>query len=377
MGLSIRHIELLNFRSYRAFELGGLGGLTVLVGPNAVGKTNVVEAVQLVTALSSFRHPGVDELVREGEDFARVSADLEGDGRELRLEMQIKEGRRRYLLNGKGKHAADLKGLIPSVIFTPDDLELAKGSMSKRRDALDAVGSQLSKNHYLIKKDYEKVIQHKNRLLKDEAADELVESVNDLLLTCGAQLCAYRSALFQRLAAKMSGCYAEISGGREVLEACYVPSWEDYDASVPRSFSFGKDEAREALSLALERRRADERERRRSLVGPHLDKIDFFLDGKNASSYASQGQQRSIVLAFKMAEAAVIQDMLSQKPVMLLDDVMSELDSSRRRALVGFMEGGAQTVVTATNLSYFDPDMLEEAQVVQLPLEEGEEGARA
>ena len=367
MGLSIDHISLHNFRSYADFELGGLGGLTVLVGPNAAGKTNVVEAVQLVTALSSFRHPTIEELVREGESSARVHARITGDGRLLEVEMAIDEGRRRWLLNGKGKHAADLKGTLPSVVFTPDDLELAKGSMGKRRTALDDLGSQLSKNHYLIKKDYEKVLQHKNRLLKDEAEPALIDSVDDLVVTCGAQLCAYRSALFLRVAPKMEECYAEISGGRERLQACYVPSWEDYDPAVAASFSFGKQEARESLAAALEARRCEERERRRALVGPQLDKIDFFLDGRNVASYASQGQQRSVVLAFKLAEAAVVQDVLGQKPVMLLDDVMSELDSSRRRALVDFMSSGVQTIVTSTNLSYFDPDMLARAQIVELP----------
>ena len=367
MGLSIDHISLHNFRSYADFELGGLGGLTVLVGPNAAGKTNVVEAVQLVTALSSFRHPTIEELVREGESSARVRARITGDGRLLEVEMAIDEGRRRWLLNGKGKHAADLKGTLPSVVFTPDDLELAKGSMGKRRTALDDLGSQLSKNHYLIKKDYEKVLQHKNRLLKDEAEPALIDSVDDLVVTCGAQLCAYRSALFLRVAPKMEECYAEISGGRESLQACYVPSWEDYDPAVPASFSFGKQEARESLAGALEARRGEERERRRALVGPQLDKIDFFLDGRNVTSYASQGQQRSVVLAFKLAEAAVVQDVLGQKPVMLLDDVMSELDSARRRALVDFMSSGVQTIVTSTNLSYFDPDMLARAQIVELP----------
>lgn len=373
MGLSIDHIKLFNFRSYADFELGGLGGLTVLVGPNAAGKTNVVEAVQLVTALNSFRHPTIDELVREGQSTASVRAQIGGDGRLLEVEMAIDEGRRRWLLNGKGKHAADLKGLLPSVVFTPDDLELAKGSMGKRRNALDELGAQLSKNHYLIKKDYEKVLQHKNRLLKDEADPALIDSVGDLIVTCGSQLCAYRSALFLRIAPKMEECYEEISGGRERLQACYVPSWEDDDPAVPASFSFGKQEARESLARALEERRSGERERRRCLVGPQLDKIDFFLDGRNVTSYASQGQQRSVVLAFKLAEAAVVRDVLGQKPVMLLDDVMSELDSSRRRALVDFMSSGVQTIVTSTNLSYFDRDMLKEAQVVELPRKDAEE----
>ena len=187
MDLRIERIAFRNFRNYESFELAGLGPLTVLVGPNAVGKTNVVEGVQLLTALQSFRRPSLDQMVRQGAGFARLDADVTDGSRELALSLQVSEGKKRYLLNGKGKRTADLKGLVPSVTFTPDDLELAKGASAVKRAALDALGSQLSANHYVIKKDYEKVVRYKNRLLKDDAPPELVASVNETLVTCGAQ----------------------------------------------------------------------------------------------------------------------------------------------------------------------------------------------
>lgn len=159
MDLAIAHISFLNFRSYEAFDLDGIGPLTVLVGPNAAGKTNVVEGIGLLTAQSSFRHAPVDQLVRAGAPFARLTADVTDGSRQLELAVQMAEGKKKHLLNGKPKRTADLKGLVPSVTFTPDDLELAKGAMSVRRAALDALGSQLSANHYLIRRDYEKVLR--------------------------------------------------------------------------------------------------------------------------------------------------------------------------------------------------------------------------
>ena len=123
------------------------------------------------------------------------------------------------------------------------------------------------------------------------------------------------------------------------MTACYVPSWEDHDPSVPRSYSFGRDEARALLSRALQKRLPDEIARRRALIGPHADKIEFFIDGSNAGVFGSQGQQRSVVLAFKLAEASLIQDILGQKPVLLLDDVMSELDASRQDYLLNKIQG--------------------------------------
>ena len=179
MHLRIERIAFRNFRNYETFELSALGPLTVLVGPNAVGKTNVVEGVQLLTALQSFRRPSLEQIVRQGADFARLDADVTDGSRELALSLQVSEGKKRYLLNGKGKRTADLKGLVPSVTFAPDDLELAKGAPAVKRAALDALGSQLSANHYVIKKDYEKVVRYKNRLLKDDALPELVASIDE------------------------------------------------------------------------------------------------------------------------------------------------------------------------------------------------------
>lgn len=373
MTLSIEHIGFTNFRNYERFELNDIGALTLFVGPNAVGKTNIVEGIQLMTALSSFRHPLIDQVIKHGESYARAEARVTGDDRVLDIVMLLESHKRKYTLNGKARRPADLKGLVPSVSFTPDNLDLVKGSMSVRRAAIDALGSQLSPNHYLIKKDYEKVIRYKNRLLKEEAQVALIDSINETLVTCGAQLACYRAALFAKLAPEISRRYADIAQG-EKLQVTYVPSWM---APVSRETrcgvaSFSRDEARDALTSALKARRGEELARRKSVVGPHSDEIGFYIEGKNAGNYGSQGQQRSIVLACKLAEASIIEDMLSQKPVLLLDDVMSELDEHRRHALVEFISGDMQTFITTANLAYFDDSLLKNASVVQL----GEEAKR-
>ena len=364
MDLAIAHISFLNFRSYEAF-ISTASCRSRCSCPNAAGKTNVVEGIGLLTAQSSFRHAPVDQLVRAGAPFARLTADVTDGSRQLELAVQMAEGKKKHLLNGKPKRTADLKGLVPSVTFTPDDLELAKGAMSVRRAALDALGSQLSANHYLIRRDYEKVLRHKNRLLKDEAPAALVGAMNETLVTCGAQLSCYRAALFEKLAASMASYYAEITDGHERLDAGFVPSWEEHDPLSFATRTFGRDEAREALADALARRGGEERVRKRALAA-HADRIEFFIDGKNAALFGSQGQQRSVVLAFKLAEATLIQDILRQKPVLLLDDVMSELDAARRRALVAFISGDIQTFITTTNLAYFDDDLLGGARIVEL-----------
>ena len=382
MTLHIESLVFRNFRNYDALVLGGLGEITVLVGQNAIGKTNIIEGVQLLTALTSIRHATRDQLIRHGSESARLEAAVSDGNRALEITLALDDKSRKYQLNGKAKRPGDLTRLVPSVIFTPDDLDLVKGSMTGRRAALDTLGSQVNKNYYALRRDYEKVIRHKNRLLKDEADPALVEAINEMVVTCGAQLVCYRTALFARLVPHIVEKYRQISQGREMLSAVYVPSWARPAATANSAGSspafvvpspeehtpLQRDEARESLARALHERAGEERRRGRAVVGPHADEITFLLDSQDASLFGSQGQQRSIVLAYKLAEAAVIEEVLEQKPVLLLDDVMSELDGTRRAALVEAMERGSQTFITTANLAYFDRDMLNRSNVVSLPL---------
>ena len=371
MSLRIEHIAFSDFRNYEALDLNGISDLTVFVGPNAVGKTNIVEGIQLLTAQSSFKHPTSLQMIRQGATSARLAADVSDGNRELSIALSLSEGKRSFSLNGKMKRTADLKGLAPSVSFTPDDLQLSKGSMSLRRDAIDAMGSQMSRNHYLIRKDWDKVLRQKNMLLKDEADVLMLESVNDLVITCGAQLTCYRAALFAKLSAYMESYYSEIAGSSERMDARFAPSWAREGEWLSRDEALTKGDARSLLAEALKEKLSEERIRRRSLVGPQADRIEFFVGGKQVSVYGSQGQQRSVVLAFKLAEVSLIRDILSQQPILLLDDVMSELDEHRRRSLVQFVSSDIQTFITTANLAYFDKDLLAHADIVQLPLEGG------
>ena len=232
---------------------------------------------------------------------------------------------------------------------------------------MDTLGAQVNKSYYTVRRDYEKVIRHKNRLLKEEADVALVEAINEMIVTVGAQLTIYRIALFERLLPHLTAKYQEISQGRDCLNAVYVPSWGK-GAPEETVEPLTRDEAREALARALHERAEEERRRSRAVVGPHSDEIVFTLDGENASIYGSQGQQRSIVLSYKLAEAAVIEEIIEQKPVLLLDDVMSELDGRRRDALVTAMEGGSQTFITTANIDYFNEAMLNKSNVIHLPL---------
>lgn len=381
MPLKVTRLELDDFRGYSRFGLEGIGQLTLLVGPNAVGKTNIVEGIELLTSAESFRRPSWDETVSWGAPSARLEARFEGDGRVVDHRLVIRDGARHYEVNGKKRRAPAVRETCPCVLFIPDDLQMVKASSAARRQALDALGSRLSQGYARLRGDYQKTLRQRNLLVRDGVhSGALFESWDAALAVNGARLCAARMRLFARLAAHMERIYPSIVAGEE-LECAYVPSWERFDAAgrqladapradlLERSGPPAVEEARERLEGLSGRLAAVELRRATSLVGPHKDEVAFFIGGKNARLFGSQGQQRTIVLAWKLAEVELAREIRGAEPVLLLDDVMSELDGDRREALTSFIETSAQTFVTSANLGYFSERLLGRADIVELPID--------
>ena len=358
MGLSVSHIALFDWRSFadRTMELSG--GLTVLAGPNATGKTNTVEALQLLTAGMSFRHPRTNDLVRQGATRGRASARLEGDGRVVDVACEVADGKRRFVRNDKPCRPADLSSTLMSVLFCPDDLSLVKGSARNRREALDAFGSQANEGYRKVARAYARSIEQRNRLLKEPDLDLGMLAAWDASVALGgATLLHARLGLFARLRRHLREVYAQVAGGEEI--EC------GYECSLGGGVELmSKSELRDLFLDRLEQGRDEELRRGITLVGPQRDDVVFWISGKDARAFGSQGQQRSVVLAWKMAEVAIAREVVGEQPLLLLDDVMSELDATRRAAMTRFVEGGIQTVVTTTNLDYFPADLLAQAEVI-------------
>lgn len=365
-GLKIESIEFRNFRNYESLSIDGLNNLVIFVGPNAVGKTNIIEGVQLISALKSFRTSHVSQMVHWESNAASIEAHLVGDGRDLIEHLDIDNGKKTYLLNGKKRSIQSMKGLFPAVVFCPDDLELAKGADSERRNALDDLGCQLSKNFYAVRNDYTKLVKQKNRALKDERSDAYIDSIDEILIKVGVQLLAHRLFIVGKFDEVFNDYYQSITGSHERADLIYKPWFYDNDDI---SYMFDKEEATSSFKKSLEKNRSYERKRFLSCVGPHKDVIRFILDGKDAVDFASQGQQRSLVLAAKLSEASILQDILGQKPILLLDDVMSELDDSRRQSFMSFISDDIQTFITTAHIDYFDDEVKAKAQIIELPFQ--------
>ncbi len=360
MGLLVTELELRDWRDAASRDVTFSPSMTVLVGPNAVGKTNTVEALQLLTAGMSFRKPRPAQLVREGCDAARATARLRGDGRHVDVDCLVSDGRRHFRRNGKPIQATDVPESLMSVLFNPDDLALVKRGASRRRGELDAFGQQANHGFAKVLGAYQRAVEQRNRLLKEEAPNlDLLEAWDTSVALGGATLLLARSRLFDRLRTRVCDIYGRLCGG-ERLECTYVCSLGDDAPALSR------DELTSRFLDRLTQGRPDDLRRRQTLVGPHRDDVSFTIDGRDARTFGSQGQQRSIVLAWKMAEVEVATEIVGQRPLLLLDDVMSELDESRRAAMVSFVQEGIQTVVTTTNLGYFPQELLASSAVVSI-----------
>lgn len=360
MGLLVSTLELRDWRNFEQRDISFAPGMTVLHGHNAVGKTNTVEALQLLTAGASFRKPRPIELVREGAESAKATMHLRGDGRVIDIACLVEGSRRKFRRNGKPCQSADVPETLMSVLFNPDDLAFVKRGASQRRGELDSFGRQANRGFAKVLSAYQRAVDQRNRLLKEDTPNlALLDAWDASVALGGATLLLARLRLFERLVPKVNEVYAQICNG-ERLDCRYQCSLGDDVMGMAR------DELTARYLERLSQGRQDDLRRQQTLVGPHRDDFTFTIDGRDARTFGSQGQQRSVVLAWKMAEVELSAEILGEQPLLLLDDVMSELDEQRRAAVVSFVQKGIQTVVTTTNLGYFPDDLLAASEVVSI-----------
>lgn len=356
MNVSDLHITCV--RSFSNYHLQFDSSITVLVGKNAAGKTNIVETLQLLTTGMSFRRSTSVELLKHGCEKGKATVVLRSEKRKVTHSFEVDGKKRIFKVNDKPASSKTVKGVLPSIFFCPDDLRIIKDSPQMRRDELDYIGVQLHDYYADIKHSFEKSLHQRNKLLKSEDVNQdVLAAWTESYIEYAALFYKYRSALFKRLAPYISQLYYELSGG-EKLTVEYKPY------NLPVSDIEDQTVCKPLLRAELERRYFDEIQRKITLVGPHRDDISFLINGYDARMYGSQGQQRTLILALKIAELTLMKEMKGFYPLLLLDDVMSELDKTRRLALTNLINQGIQTVITTTHLSYFNELFLSRAQTV-------------
>ena len=336
-------IELGDFRSYGGLRWEPAPGVNVLVARNAAGKTNLLEAIGYLSTLRSFRKVPDRILIRMGAERAVVRGEVVAANSSTLIEVEMPSGGRRRAQVNRGRlgRLADLLGKVRTVVFLPDDLDLVKRGPAHRRDLLDAISVQLWPGAYGDQREYERVLRQRNMLLKQmgRRADPVSLGVwDERLAAAGARLMARRTAAVAAVEPEASSFYRKLSGGKTGVTVAYRSVW---GARQDGDVAGWEDSLRGALGAA----RRKDLERRVSTVGPHRDDVVLLLDERDARLRASQGEQRTVTLALRLAAHRAVQATISEEPLLLLDDVFSELDRHRARALARFLPK-AQTFIT-------------------------------
>ena len=398
--MHLAHLSFTNFRNFSRLELTLPAGITLLQGLNAQGKTSFLEAVAYLSTSRSLLAGAERELLHwlaweESLPFARLTGETAGQGRRQKIEITLLQTgltaagapllRKEVRVNGVPRRALDLVGLMPTVLFLPQDIELVAGSPGVRRRYLDIALCQMQPDYCRALSAYNKVLDQRNALLKAlrerGGPHDQLRFWDEQLTTHGGLLMARRAAFLAELEAEANERQQALTDGRERLHLRYMPALDGRDNGeiVP----FAGDEAvlrepsplylageqaamAETFLAALQRTRAREIAAGMSLTGPHRDDVQFSTQGRDLRTYGSRGQQRTAALAVKLAEVALMRRALGAPPLLLLDDVMSELDGSRRSLLLEALQGVEQALVTTTDWEDFSPEFRSRAHCLQV-----------
>jgi len=371
----LKTLHLRQFRNYRDCIVNFDAPKTILVGNNAQGKSNLLEAVELLSTLKSHRSVRDRDLVLEETDVAQIRANLERAYGSVELALTLRtQGRRTVALNRESlRRQLDFLGVLNAVQFSSLDLELVRGSPERRRNWVDSLLIQLEPIYAYILQQYNQVLRQRNALLKkirgqeaEGRTDEPSSRDSDTelalwdaqLATAGSRVTRRRARVLERLAPLAAAWHTSISGKTEVLEVTYAPnvSIEKDDPEV----------VQQAFLEKIQQRRIPEKHQGTTLVGPHRDEVEFTINQTPARSYGSQGQQRTLVLALKLAELKLIEEVVGEPPLLLLDDVLAELDLNRQNQLLDAIQDRFQTLITTTHLGAFDSQWLNSSQILSV-----------
>ena len=358
--MQITELTLRSYRSYETLHLAFNPGVQIFLGANAQGKTNIIEALYYAAFGRSHRTSSDAELIRVGADGAHIGLSFRRHDVPGELSFTFARGaRRRITYAGESLRQRDLVGILPMVLFSPEDLFLVKGAPALRRRYLDAELSQASPAYYGELLRYTRILKQRNAVLKD--IRERLAAPDDLppwdaqLAKSAAYIVTRRIAAVAQLGALSARVQAVLAAGEELALA--------YEIAGAGAEDFAEDDMTEALHVWYNKMlcegRARDIARAATGVGPHLDDLVLRVGGMSLRSYGSQGQQRTGALALKLAELFYLQENIGEAPILLLDDVMSELDVDRRRALLDFIRHEhIQTFITATDAAYFPAERM-------------------
>ncbi len=369
----LKKLKLTDFRNYSEFEEDFKELKIIIIGQNAQGKSNILEAINLLATSKSERAERDSDLIHWGKDFALIFADIERKDGSSKIALQINSsGRRKLKINDVAKKApqADLLGNFFAVMFSCDDLYLIKGSPSIRRSWLDSVLFQLDSKYHRSLHDYQKSISQKNALLKSGRENPIArkelkiqtEIWNEQIINSGTEIIYTRLEFLKEISPYSSELLKNISMRTEDLGLKYLCTINKNEMEIPNE----KTNIKSLFKASLENSFEEECARGQSVIGPHRDDLQFQLNGREARSFASQGQQRSIILSLKLGEVQVIEKRKNEMPVLLLDDVFAELDEKRQDFLLHNLPENIQIFLTTTHISDVQKEFIKGAHIIEI-----------
>ncbi|MBT9311319.1 DNA replication/repair protein RecF [Leptothoe kymatousa] len=365
----LQSLHLKQFRNYRDQAIEFSAPKTILLGENAQGKSNLLEAVELLATLKSHRTSRDRDLVKNDETIAQIQASLKKELGVSALQLTLRRGSRRTaMINGETlKRQQDFLGSLNAVQFSCLDLELVRGGPGTRRTWTDTLLMQLEPVYVHILQQYNQVLKQRNAFIKQHTADPDQPPPLDptqlalwdaQLATLGTRVIRRRARMLQRLIPIAQSWHQAISNSAEQLEILYSPNVTiDSDDAT---------EIQQAFLSQLQAKAMAEYYQRTTLVGPHRDDITFLINQTPARQYGSQGQQRTLVLALKLSELQLIEEVVGEPPLLLLDDVLAELDLNRQNQLLDTIQDRFQTLITTTHLGSFDAQWLKSSQILRV-----------
>ena len=358
--MKIVDLKLDNYRNYDKLKLRLNENLNIIIGDNAQGKTNIIEAIYVLSITKSFLSINEKKIIKFGEDFFKSSANLlYDDGAAKNLEIIVSKSSKKVKINGNEiKKIADYISNINVILFSPDNIRMVKEEPTRRRKYLNVELSQLYNKYLTVINEYNHLLKQKNEFLKvinieNKSNSDYLEIINKKLADYAVSIYIYRNNYIKMLNEQIVDIYRQISDGGEV-EIKYVSNIE-FDNNI--------EVMKEKLLSKLELYKDKEIYYKTSIIGPHRDDFFIYLDGKDLALYGSQGQIRIALLALKLADIPIFINETKEKPILLLDDIFSELDIDKRNKLIKYLDNDIQTIITTTDVNSINSKLLEKAEV--------------
>lgn len=358
----IQSLKLKNFRNYESLELDFNKGINIIYGKNAQGKTNLLESIYVLGITKSHRASIDNYLIKDGEINLNIKGVIRKNKFPIDMEFSLSNSKELKIDKEKIGKISDYISKMNIIIFYPEDLEIIKGSPSIRRKFLNLELSQLYSGYYTLLNDYNRLLKMRNDYLKKISLNEnydrnYLSILNSYFIDKGIMICKMRSKFIKLLNEKSSEIFKTITG----LDGFHIV----YNSNIEINLE-NKELIKQEYESKLDKMFKSELKFKASLVGPHRDDFEFYLNDNNLKQYGSQGQQRIAVLSIKLAEISIFKEYTGTTPILLLDDIFSELDARKKNNLLKYIKNSIQTIITTTDLATINKKIIDKAKLIEI-----------